>query len=76
MRHHRRRHHRRGNQSAQFVVFVTLNFTEDLPNGPYFVTGNPNAYTLFISQKGTAGDAYNALKNLTAQVLAPEKPPP
>jgi len=71
MSHHHHHHHfaQPQNQSGQFTANMTLNFTDDLPNGPYLIQDSTTAMRFFVSHKGTVTNAYVEMMRLVSQVL-------
>lgn len=51
--------------SVTLTVPLSLNFTNDLPNGPY-CTGNPLGYKCYISQTGCAMDLKNLVERFSS----------
>ena len=80
MSHHHHHHssHRAGPTTVNLntTVSVTLNFTDDLPNGPYITHDTLANMRLFISQKGSVLNAHDEVMRTCREVISPPVSPP
>jgi len=80
MSHHHHHHssHRAGPTTVNLntTVSVTLNFTDDLPNGPYITHDTLANMRLFISQKGSVLNAHDEVMRTCREVISPPGSPP